>query len=194
MADRFKQSLRLTCQQIRKNLSTAYQKNASGQICARIRHLEKYRYAKRIGLYKAANGEVDLSSLWRSAPTQGKFCYFPALNDDRTLDFLPATPASSFNKNRYGIEEPVIDREHALSPDQFDLIFVPLVAVDHRGIRLGMGAGYYDRTFADCPLPLLVGVAYEFQRVSFIEPHPWDISLNVVVTEQAIHWNKGAGA
>lgn len=194
MADKFKQALRLTCQQIRQNLSQNYQGKISNQICARIRTLEQYRYAKRIALYQAANGEIDLGSLWRSAPTQGKFCYFPALNDDYTLSFLPATPASSFHKNRYGIQEPAVEREHALKPEQLDLIFVPLVAVDPRGTRLGMGAGYYDRTFADCHLPLLVGVAYEFQRLSFIESQTWDISLNVVITERAIYWSEGASS
>ncbi len=189
MADPFKQALRLTCQQIRQNLSLSYQKKVSDQICARVRTLDQYRYAKRIALYQAMKGEIDLSSLWRSAPRQGKYCYFPALNDDCTLSFLPATPASTFQKNRYGIQEPVVEREQGLSPEQLDLIFVPLVAVDHQGTRLGMGAGYYDRTFAHCRLPLLVGVAYEFQRQSFIEAQAWDISLNVVVTERAIYWS-----
>lgn len=192
MADRFNQILRVTCQQIRQHLSSAYQKKASDQICANIRKLDHYRYARQIALYQAVNGEVDLASLWRSAPMQGKFCYFPALNDDYTLSFLPATPASSFHKNRYGIEEPVAARELALTPEKFDLIFVPLVAVDHQGNRLGMGAGYYDRTFTNCRLPLLVGVAYEFQRVSFIQAQEWDISLDVVITERDIYWRDGA--
>ncbi len=61
------------------------------QICNRISQLEQYRYAKRIALYKAANGEIDLGSIWRSAPLQGKYCYFPSLNEDGTLTFLPAT-------------------------------------------------------------------------------------------------------
>lgn len=191
MPDRFKQAVRLTCQQIRKNLSPEYQKTVSNQICMQIRKLDQYRYAKKIALYKAANGEIDLSSLWRSAPTQGKYCYFPALNDDKTLSFLPATPASSFQKNRYGIDEPLVDRELAASPEKLDLIFVPLVAVDPKGTRLGMGAGYYDRSFSGRRLPLLVGVAYEFQRLSFIEAYPWDISLNVVITEQAVYWSEG---
>lgn len=194
MPDRLNQILRLTCRQVRQNLSSAYQKKASAQVCANIRKLDQYRYARQIALYQAVNGEIDLGSLWRSAPMQGKYCYFPALNDDHTLSFLPATPASSFCKNRYGIDEPVVPQEHALAPEQLDLIFVPLVAVDHHGTRLGMGAGYYDRTFAHCRLPLLVGVAYEFQRLSFIEAQAWDISLNVVITERDIYWSEGVNS
>lgn len=194
MPDRLNQILRLTCRQVRQNLSSAYKKKASEQVCANIRKLDQYRYARQIALYQAVNGEIDLGNLWRSAPMQGKYCYFPALNEDHTLSFLPATPTSSFHKNRYGIDEPVVPQEQALAPEQLDLIFVPLVAVDQYGTRLGMGAGYYDRTFAHCRLPLLVGVAYEFQRLSFIQAQAWDISLNVVITERDIYWSEGVSS
>ena len=190
MADQFRQALRQTCRQIREKLPTTYQRNISNQICNHIRELDAYRYAKRIALYQAVKGEIDLGSLWRSAPLQGKYCYFPALNNDNTLSFLPATPASAFLENRFGIEEPDIGLEHALTPAQLDLIFIPLVAFDNKGTRLGMGAGYYDRTLANSRSPLLIGVAYEFQRQSFIEAQPWDIPLNVVVTEHGAHWSE----
>ena len=190
MADQLRQALRQTCRDIRKKLSPAYQRNASNQICAHVRKLDSYRYAKRIALYQSINGEIDLGNLWRSAPLQGKYCYFPVLNDDDTLSFLPATPATTFHKNRFGIEEPDVERELALAPAELDLMFIPLVAFDKKGTRLGMGAGYYDRTLAKSRAPLLVGVAYEFQRQSFIEAQAWDIPLDVVITERASYWSK----
>ncbi len=139
------------------------------------------------------NGEIDLGSLWRSAPLQGKYCYFPALNGDNTLSFLPATPTSAFHENRFGIKEPVIGREHALTPAEIDLMFIPLVAFDTRGTRLGMGAGYYDRTLAHSRSPLLIGAAYEFQRQSFIKAETWDVPLDVMITEHAVYWSEGMG-
>ena len=187
MIDRFKQTIRQSCLLIRKNLSPAYQKKASAMVCENIRKLEQYRYAKRIALYQSVNGEVDLANLWRTAPFHGKYCYFPTLNEDHTLCFLPATPSSAFQTNRFGIEEPHIDRELALAPDQIDLIFTPLLAFDHRGTRLGMGAGYYDRTLAYSRPKLLIGVAYEFQRQSFIEIQSWDVQLDMVITESTVY-------
>lgn len=83
--DPFRQALRKTFQNIRSKLSSAYQKESSLQITKSIRNLEEYRYAKRVALYQAFNGEVDLTRLWQSAPQHGKYCYFPVLNDDRTL-------------------------------------------------------------------------------------------------------------
>ncbi len=190
MSNRFKQAIRATCQQIRGKLSVPYQQQVSSQICTQIRTLKQYRVAKRIALYQAVLGEVSLQSLWQSAPLQGKYCYFPALNENATLSFLPATPSTPLRKNRYGIEEPAVEHELALSAEQFDLMFIPLVAFDSKGTRIGMGKGYYDRTLQKARPSLLVGVAYEFQRQSFIESDAWDIPLDVVITERAMYWRK----
>jgi 5-formyltetrahydrofolate cyclo-ligase len=185
--DPFRQALRKTYQHLRSQLSPAYQSACSVQINKRIRGLEDYRYAKRIALYQALNGEVDLSSIWRSAPLHGKYCYFPALTGDHELSFLPATPASTFHKNRFGIEEPLVELEHAIAPDELDIIFMPLVAFDKHGTRLGMGAGYYDRTLANIPTPLRIGIAYDFQYHSFIQAKAWDLALHMVITEKTIY-------
>jgi len=69
-------------------------------------------------------------------------------------------------------------------------VLVPLVAFDDAGNRLGMGAGYYDRSFAfrrAAPSPpLLVGVGYEFQRVPALAAQPWDVPLDAVLTERGL--------
>lgn len=187
MMDPFKQALRKTLRETRSNLSQAYQQKISRRVCAGIKKLHQFRYAKRIALYHPVEREIDLDDLWKSAPLQGKFCYFPALNADKTLSFLPATPATPFRKNRYGIAEPDVDRSLALPPKALDIIFMPLVGFDEFGTRLGMGAGYYDRTLATEKAPFLVGVAYEFQRQPYIIPQEWDIALQLVITEERIY-------
>ena len=190
MTDQFKIAIRNSCRKIREKLTPAYQQKASAQICSRIRNLEQYRYAKRIAIYHACRGEVDLNDLWRSAPMQGKFCYFPVMNNEKKLSFLPATPVTQFKDNRYGIPEPDVDLAEALPPKELDLIFMPLVAFDKKGTRLGMGGGYYDRTLAKENHPLLIGVAYEFQRQAYLVPSEWDIPLTGVITQETIYWGK----
>ena len=188
MPDKFKIAIRNTIKEIRSKVSVSYRSTSSNQICTRIRALEQYRRAKSIALYFAVNNEIDLSALWSSAPMQGKFCYFPALNKDLTLSFLPATPATPFKKNQYGIPEPDVSIDEAMPVEELDLIIMPLVAFDMRCTRLGMGAGYYDRTLENKQHRNLFGVAFQFQQVDFIEPQPWDIPLDAVITQKAIYW------
>lgn len=190
MTDAFKKAIRSTCLGVREALSPGYQKKISLKICKQIRQIEQYRYAKRIALYQATSGEIDLSNIWKSAPLQGKFCYFPSLKEDRTLSFLPTTPSTPFIKNRFGIEEPDVLSTLAISPDELDLMIVPLVAFDERGMRLGRGGGYYDRTLAHAKPSLLMGVAYEFQRQPYLEAQAWDIPLDLIITEKTIYWSE----
>ena len=64
---------------------------------------------------------------------------------------------------------------------------MPVLGFDQWGTRLGMGAGYYDRTLATSRSALLVGVAYEFQRLDYIEAQPWDVPLSLIITENTIY-------
>lgn len=189
MQDPIKKIVRDNMKQIRSKVSFSYKNKASNQICTRVSLLEDYRHAKRIALYFSVNGEIDLGLLWNNAPLQGKFCYFPVLNEDNLiLSFLPATPATPFKKNRYGIPEPDVSPDLAIPTEQLDLILMPVVAFDARCTRVGMGAGYYDRTFQNKTNCCLIGIAYQFQRVDYIEPNSWDIPLNAVVTQRAVYW------
>ena len=188
MPDQLKIALRNSIKQIRSKISVPYRARSSTQICNRIRALEEYRRAKSVAMYFAINGEIDLSTLWHSAPLQGKFCYFPVLNQNSTLSFLPATPKTPFKNNRYGIPEPDVSRDLAIPIEELDLIIMPLVAFDTRCTRLGMGSGYYDRTLVNKKNCMFLGVAYQFQKVDFLIPEPWDVPLDAVVTQKAIYW------
>ena len=184
-------ALRRRCQQLRANLSSKYQQRASLKVCERIRGLEQYQQAKHVAVYQASDGEISLESLWKSAEEE-KFYYFPVVVENKKLLFLPAKASTPFSKNRYGIEEPEVPRSQAVAANDLDLIFLPLVAFDDFGTRLGRGAGYYDRSLADIAHPLLIGLAYEFQHLSYIEPASWDVPLSGVITPNTIYWSKKA--
>ena len=189
MIDKYRLALRTALKQVRKKLSPNYIHKTSHAVCINIRKLESYRKAKHIALYMHANGEVNLDELWRVAPMHGKQCYFPVLNTDKTLSFLPATPKTPFKVNQYNILEPCVDRRCAIDLNQLDLVFFPLVGFDKNGNRLGMGQGYYDRTFGQTHAPLLIGVAYEFQQLDFIQSQDWDVALDAIITEKSIYWS-----
>ena len=68
-------------------------------------------------------------------------------------------------------------------------MFIPLVAFDPKCNRIGMGCGYYDKTLAFKKggefknKTLLVGLAYEFQKIDSIEKNAWDIPMDAIITE-----------
>ncbi|MFI4917985.1 MAG: 5-formyltetrahydrofolate cyclo-ligase [Legionellales bacterium] len=188
MTDRFTSALRDTIKQVRSKISVSHQTASSKQICTQVCSLKQYQQAKRLALYHAVNGEIDLSALWHSAQAHEKRCYFPVLQDDCTLLFLPATSSTPFKINQYGISEPDVSHDLAVDVGELNLMLLPLVAFDVRCTRLGMGAGYYDRTLAQQTKCQLFGVAYQFQRVDFLNPQPWDVPLDAVITEKAIYW------
>ena len=74
-----------------------------------------------------------------------------------------------------------------MHPLGLSLLFMPLVAFDDQGNRVGMGLGFYDRFLGRLPAtlrPRLIGLAHEVQRSpARLEHKPWDIPLDGVITE-----------
>ena len=70
---------------------------------------------------------------------------------------------------------------------QPDAVILPMNGWDAQGYRLGYGGGYYDVTIARFTVrPLLVGVGFEFSRLSSIYPQPHDEPMDVIMTEECV--------
>lgn len=183
----------------RKSLLTARQQLSVSQRLSAAQHVYKiikaqsfFRRAKKIAFYHAIRGELDPQLLLTKAIKLHKKCYLPILHPlkHNRLWFGNYSSAQDCQINRFKIPEP--NKNNLIAPWALDLIFVPLVGFDDQCHRLGMGKGYYDRTFAfkknTCnKRPLLVGIAYEVQKVPHLIPKPWDVSLDYVVTEKTIY-------
>jgi 5-formyltetrahydrofolate cyclo-ligase len=184
-----RESLRAGLIKRRERLDPIEVGQLSDKICRRMMLLDEYRYAKHIALYHAVRGEIVLDRIWRAAPMHGKYCYFPICFGDE-LKFVPATPANEFVANKYGILEPKVDISKAIEPNALDLVLTPLVAFDPFGVRIGMGKGYYDKAFSKLSSdgPVLMGVAYQFQKQSFLPLQSWDVLLHGTLTESNLYW------
>lgn len=183
------QKLRNRYRHARKALSPTERRQYSKQICQRILSMGVYHQARHIALYRATPDEVDVSDVWTVALEQGKHCYFPALQSDKTLLFVPAEAGTQFSKSNYQVEEPLVNHELAVPLTVLNLIIIPLVAFDTQGSRIGMGWGCYDRALTVLSAATRLGVAFSCQQAPHIVPQPWDKALHVVVTENAIHWS-----
>jgi 5-formyltetrahydrofolate cyclo-ligase len=149
--------------------------------------------AKRVACFWPNDGEVDLSTLFECLWRRGKQVLLPVI-DGHALWFAEYTPATRLLTNRFGIPEPASARDRACALYAIDLVLMPVVAFDAHGHRLGMGGGYYDRTFAGLRQrkhlrgPRLLGTAFTFQQRAKLSAQPWDIPLHGAVTEQGLQW------
>lgn len=144
--------------------------------------------------YWAMDGEIALHAWQLALPSTVSYC-LPVLRDHGRLGFAPWRPGAPLKPNRYGIPEPDVDDSALLEPAQLDMVVTPLVGFDAAGHRLGMGAAWYDRSFAFrrdvAAPPWLVGAAFARQQVDTLATEAWDVGLDAVCTEDAIHLVNG---
>ena len=172
----------------RKHLTTKESHDMSHGISQKIIRSKWIREYSNVGIYHPVNGEVNTLQLTDFMWSINQQIFLPMINKKKLL-FGKLRPDSKLKKNCFGIPEPCVTRNNQVSADLLDMVFVPLVAFDLNGFRIGMGSGYYDRTFAkrlttkDLKHPVLIGLAYEFQKQECLNHQPWDVPLDMVVTE-----------
>lgn len=137
--------------------------------------------------YWAVDGEIGLHVWQLRLPSECVYC-LPIL-DGELLRFAPWRPGDALVRNRYGIPEPDVAPTSCLDASDMALVVTPLTGFDAQGARLGMGAGWYDRSFAfrrNQPAPpWLVGAAFSVQQVPQLDAQDWDVGLDAVCTDTA---------
>ena len=188
-----KQQTRARLRDQRRRLSPYRQKRASEALGRRLRGQLFFARARHIAFYLPNDGEIDPTPLMLKALAMRKIAYLPVLDPQRPgqLAFMPWKPGLPLTKNRYRIPEPPYRPGARPKPWLLDIVFMPLVAFDRQGNRLGMGGGFYDRTFASRSSrpqarPLLVGLAHDFQQLDELPADPWDVPLQAVATDRRL--------
>jgi 5-formyltetrahydrofolate cyclo-ligase len=146
---------------------------------------------RRIGVYVSMPQELGTGPLIRLAQRRRCEVYVPRITSmrSRRMEFVPYAAEGAIHE--LGMHEP---RSREYFPARFlDTIFVPAVALDRRGARLGQGAGFYDRALAfrrwrnHWRGPRLVGLAYSFQVLPRLPVEPTDVFMDVIVTDKGIY-------
>lgn len=187
------QKLRKEISNKRAKLSPAFQQQASIKIANFISNTTIFKKSKHIAAYFPVRGETDPRPLIEQARQKNKICYLPIVMENHILSFAEYNKNDLLINNLYSIPEPCRETCKLINPRILDIVIVPLVVFDTNGNRLGTGAGYYDRTFAFTKRfrrrnkPYLIGIAYEFQKTLRLFPQPWDVPLNMIVTEARIY-------
>ena len=158
---------------------------------ARIRHffhqwISVKNSVSVIGLYYPVNSEMNPLTLIDYPNSQGKITCLPIVIDKNSpLIFKAWRPGKDMVAGRYGI--PVPDNDQIVTPD---LVICPLLAYDDKGMRLGYGGGFYDRTIRHLrrnKQTRYMGLAFSEQKSYHDLPsEEHDVPLDAILTESGI--------
>jgi 5-formyltetrahydrofolate cyclo-ligase len=192
--DPARKALRKSLRAARRALTPFQQKQAARGLLRQMRTCLPLLSSRRIAFYWPNDGEIDTRLLVDWLMSMGKTCYLPRLYPDgqNRVWFLRYQPGMSLQRNGMGLQEPPV-RSPCCPPWALDVVLMPLVGFDRQGNRLGMGGGFYDRTFAfrkraGCHRPLLIGVAHTLQEVPSIHVQGWDVPVDAIATDRKVLW------
>lgn len=161
----------------------------SARISLYLASMEAFRCAGRVMLYASFRSEVDTWRLITQAAAGGKEVFLPRTNVEQR-ELVPVRVAvcagcpANLVEGPYGIMEPEGPDGDAST---LDLVFVPALAFDRMGYRLGYGGGFYDR-FLESILPgaVTVGLSYRTQLIRGAPRDHHDLPVDFVVTDGGI--------
>jgi len=185
-----KPSLRRRLLAARKSVSSDQRQLWSGCIQASAVRFAPYLAATHVALYSPMDSEVDTRAILSHALARKKAVFFPRIGPDNSGWFFQVGSETDLHAGRFGINEPASDRPlpaQAQDGAEHTLIFVPGLAFDIDGHRLGRGGGAYDRMLtALMRQAIFVGLAFELQILQRLPTDEWDQKIHYLITEKRI--------
>lgn len=158
----------------------------SEQAASHILYQDWFVRSKTVAMYASESFEFSTRYLFDLCIAQNKEVYFPTFNlKDKKMAFYRVKKQEQLSTAFSKIAEPLFGPK--IEPYEIDIFFVPLVAFDRRGNRLGRGGGFYDRMFASKLITgVKVGVGFDFQRQDHVPNESFDIKMDYILTEKEL--------
>jgi 5-formyltetrahydrofolate cyclo-ligase len=158
-----------------RQISLDDRRRRSLEICEKLAPL--LTGTKSIALFAPRPTEPDLDLLWELDLLKDRLVSYPRCDGEK-LTFFAVSSQRELHPGRFGIREPDAKR----IVQQLDAIVLPGLAFTQTGIRIGQGAGFYDR-FLETPRAgtIKIGVCFDFQVVANIPREEHDINVDFLV-------------
>jgi 5-formyltetrahydrofolate cyclo-ligase len=116
-------------------------------------------------------------------PFRAEFDPLPVVIDKKgPLEYRAWAPGEPLIAGVWDI--PIPEKREIVVPS---MVLAPVVGFDRACYRLGYGGGYFDRTLGALdPRPLAIGIGFAAQEIATIHPQPFDIAMDMVVTENGV--------
>ncbi|MFI8303950.1 5-formyltetrahydrofolate cyclo-ligase [Streptomyces sp. NPDC085927] len=193
--DHGKRALRREILLARERLTADDVRESATALAGRALGLPELSHARTVAAYVSVGSEPGTPALLDALHARGVRVLLPALLPDNDLDWGPYTGEESLARVRHGggrmtLLEPSGER---LGPDAVtgaDVVLLPGLAVDARGMRLGRGGGSYDRVLARLERagahPALVVLLYDTEVLERVPEEPHDHPVHAVVTPSGV--------
>ena len=181
-----KNSLRLAYKKQREALTPDQVANKSLQIANQLLSLALWEKTYfHLFLSNHSLKEVDTEYVLTLLQGKDKEVVVPRMESNDDLSHILLTDATAIKPNSFGIPEPI--GGIAVSPTTIEVVFVPLLAYDLQGNRIGYGKGYYDRFLVQCdPECRFIGLSF-FPPEERIPVEKTDIKLQYCITPEKIY-------
>tara|TARA_B100001769_G_scaffold263915_1_gene247644 strand:- start:194 stop:769 length:576 start_codon:yes stop_codon:yes gene_type:complete len=146
-----------------------------------------FNSGKIVASFLSIKSEISTDALNQYLLSLGKILCLPIIeNNKEILIFKRYCKGDELKKGKFGVREPVNSQTYLP-----DIIFVPCLAFDENGFRLGYGGGYYDKSIANLYSIkhkfISIGLAYEEQKVKNVVHDDLDQKLNYILTEKQLY-------
>ena len=136
-----------------------------------------------VAFYHPIKKELDLTLLWEFAWAQHIQVLLPKVISKTEITFCDFNSYDDLQEGSFNILEP-ITQEHQ---SNIDIIFVPGLAFDKKGARLGFGSGFYDRFLQQNPSSLKIGVCYHDAILESIPKEKHDVAMDFVLSDSGLY-------
>jgi len=181
-----KEEYRIKYKNLRAKLNDEDVEELSLQIANNALNLSIWNYSNyHIFLPISSNKEIDTEYLLHILQGRDKSIIVPKVTvGTPNMTHILLQDNTVLKLSNYGVPEPVSGIE--IQPSQIEVVFVPLLAYDGKGNRLGYGGGYYDRFLSQCkPETIFIGLSF-FESEELIPSEETDIPLHFCVTPEGI--------
>ena len=158
-------------------------KEKSNEIFNKIIKTEIFKESKIIAIYKSIKSEVDTTELIKYSIDNGKIIILPKVEENELKFYKIKFLEEELEKSKFGIDEPLGEKENLIDNDIIDLIIVPGICFDLEKNRLGFGKGYYDRFLKQKDFKT-IGICFDEQIVEKVPTDNNDMQVKEIITNK----------
>lgn len=181
-----KKDIRLSYTKSRNLLSSDELRKLSLNIAHKITTLSIWDFSSyHIFLPITSKKEIDTQHIISILKTKKKYIIVPKV-DGRNLKHFVLTNTTELKENTWNVPEPTNGQE--IAPKEIDVVFIPLLAFDNVGNRVGYGKGFYDTFLKQCnPNTLKIGLSHFEACEKITDVYDGDIGLDYCITPNRIY-------